>query len=109
MDFLEIILVAFYTALFCFLILRLKFFQRFLQPVKIVAGLFIFKVIVGTLYGFIHFKLYAGGDTYAYVYDSKIVFGALHNNFWLYLKLVFGWSNSNPSPDIVPYKDAMRY
>ena len=109
MSFLEIILVTFYSALFSFIILRLKFFQRFHLSGKVIVALFIFKVIAGIFYGYIHLKFYGGGDTYAYFDDSLYVFSTLKTNPWLYVRLVFGLSNAHPAPDIVPYKDAMMY
>ena len=109
MKFSEIILVLVYTALFSFIILKWKFFRSFNLSAKFITIIFLCKVGVGILYGYLHLHLYQGGDTYAYFNESGIVFSTLKNNPWLYLRLVFWISYPNPAPDIVPYKDIMWF
>lgn len=46
------------------------------------VGLFWWRVLGGILYGWVHIKSYAGGDTYSYFLYSKAFTDALHNGHW---------------------------
>ncbi|HYV91384.1 MAG TPA: hypothetical protein VE978_06360 [Chitinophagales bacterium] len=99
-----------YTALFSFIIFRVKFFQRFSISPKLIVAIFIVKVLAGIFYGFIHEQFYYGGDTLSYFNDSKIIVGSLTSgHIHEYLKLVFGINTRPPDPDIRPYAAAMSY
>ena len=79
----EVLLVAGYTALFLFLINRLKFFRLTDIPVAWVKILFVLKVAAGCLLGLVYTYYYTDrttADTFKFFDDSKILFHALFNS-----------------------------
>ena len=79
----EILLVAGYTALFIFLINRLKFFRLANIPASWVKILFVLKVVAGCLLGIVYTYYYTDrttADTFKFFDDSKILFQALFNS-----------------------------
>lgn len=88
----EVLLVAGYTALFLFLITRLKFFRLVNIPGVWVKILFVLKVIAGCLLGLIYTYYYTDrttADTFKFFDDSKILFHALFNSPKEFLKIFF--------------------
>jgi hypothetical protein len=79
----EVLIVTGYTALFLFLISRLKFFRLENIPSSWVKILFTFKVIAGCALGLIYTYYYTDrttADTFKFFDDSKILFHALFNS-----------------------------
>lgn len=105
----EILSAFFYSALFFILISRLRFFKTFSLPPRLIAWIFIFKVLTGTAYGLLHFYLYAGGDTFAYFNDGLIAQSSLPGSPAVFLKLALGINIPPPSPEILPYARSMGY
>ncbi len=94
----EILLAAGYTALFLFLIHRLKFFRPELIPVRWIKILFILKVIAGTLLGFTYTYYYTDrstADTFKFFDDSKILFDTLFNSPKEFFQIFFGIHNDS--------------
>jgi len=93
----EVLLVAGYTALFIFLIHRLKFFRLVGIPPSWIKILFILKVAAGSLLGLIYTYYYTDrttADTFKFFDDSRILFHAIFNAPREFLEIFFD-INSN--------------
>ena len=110
MQFTEVLLLLFYTALFAFLISKTKFFKSFgLLPIQIIF-IFIVKITAGIFYGYLHRIFYGGGDTMEYFYESKFISDRLISHDYIsFLKLTFGINHRPPATDIKDYALAIGY
>lgn len=84
------LLVFFYSAIICWAISRMKFFKQSGIKIQWWIAIFLFKVLVGILYGYIHSLSYGGGDTMYGFKQGIRIYNQLHNHGWIiYSKLVF--------------------
>lgn len=84
------LLVFFYSAIICWGISRMKFFKDSGVKIHWWIAIFLVKVLVGILYGYIHSFSYGGGDTYYGFKQGVRIYDAIYNNgLSVYLKLVF--------------------
>ncbi|MBA3649211.1 MAG: hypothetical protein H0W62_11790 [Chitinophagales bacterium] len=104
----EIFLIIFYSGLLSFLILRLKFFNRFHLNRTLLVALFLIRVLTGIFYGWIHIYCYKGGDTLVYFNDSLIAVKAFSVDPLIFFKLLFGINHRPANPLIFPYAHAME-
>lgn len=105
----DLLVSFFYWALFTFCIFKFPFFKKFGIATKWIAGVLFLKIAFGFAYGIIHFKLYAGGDTFSYFSDSKIVLSALPDHPLKFLQLVFGFNHRPPDSPIAAYAYDMNF
>ncbi len=86
----ELLIILLYCSLVCFCISRIKFFSNSGIKIKWWILIFLLKVIVGILYGYIHSFSYGGGDTlYAFNRGIRIYNLIASHGFSVYAKLVF--------------------
>ncbi len=93
----EILLAAGYTALFLFLIQRLKFFRVEVISSRWIKALFILKVIAGCSLGLLYTYYYTDrstADTFKFFDDSKALFNSLFTHPKQFFQIFFG-VNSN--------------
>lgn len=62
----QILLIIFYSAVFCLLIVKTSFFRLKELSIPFICGAFVLKILVGILYGAIHSHYFNGGDTFLY-------------------------------------------
>lgn len=93
-----IILAIGYTALFIFLIRKIKFFQtEFISP-NLIALVFLLKIVAGTALWFVYTRLYTDrltADIFKYFDDGLVMYRALLSNPLDYFKMLFGSSDTN--------------
>jgi hypothetical protein len=76
----ETLLLLTYVLIFGFFIRKLEYFKSADISFKVLGGIFLFKVLVGLAYGFIHKYQMSQGDTFLFFKESiKIA-----NTFWAY-------------------------
>jgi len=89
----EWILTAAYTFLFIVLLLRLKVFELPGIPPVWLAGTFLLKVLAGISLGLIytyHYTDRSTADTFKFFDDSRVMFNALRENPYDFLRMVTG-------------------
>ena len=89
----EIILTILYSAVFIFLIYKMKFFSIDNVTKKTLSIIFILKVISGVSLVLIYvyyYKTRVSADVFKYFDDGEIVFSAIYNNPLDYLRMVTG-------------------
>ncbi|CAN5379487.1 hypothetical protein BH11BAC1_BH11BAC1_14830 [soil metagenome] len=95
----EILLATGYTALFLFLIHRLRFFRLEIISSRWIKLLFLFKVAAGCILGLIYTYYYTervNADTFKFFDDSKILFNTLFTQPKQFLQIFFGVHDSSP-------------
>ncbi len=88
-----------YTALFLFLIARLRFFHIQGLNRYTIGGLFLLKVAAGTLLWWIytyHYSDRANADIFKYFDDGNVMFGALPAHPGDYLRMITGIGDDTP-------------
>lgn len=89
----QYLLPIFYTVFFIFLIYKLPFFKLEGISFKILAPIFLIKVLSGVVLALIYQYYYdapRSSDVYKYFLDGKVIYGVLQQNPIDYLKLVTG-------------------
>lgn len=107
---LEILLTLTYTALFIFIIHKMKFFEVDGISKGLLSGIFILKIIFGLLLWAIYTFYYTDrstADIYKYFDDSKILFDILKTNPIHFFKILFGIANN--TPEFEPYYAQMHF
>jgi hypothetical protein len=94
----EALLTVFWAFLFAYFIPRWNYFKQSGLSVRWLRGLFIAKVGMGILYGYVHWYVYGGSDTWNYMRFSRMIYDTLFINPLYYLELVFG-PNARRPPD----------
>ncbi|MDF2436924.1 MAG: hypothetical protein K0Q95_1300 [Bacteroidota bacterium] len=106
----EVLLTLAYSALFIFIIFKMKFFEVNGISKKSISMIFILKIISGValwaIYTF-YYKDRATADIYKYFDDSKIIADSLWVKPWDYLKMLTGIGNNTPEFD--HYYSEMNY
>ena len=95
----EILLSVFYTAIFLFLIYKMKFFKIEHISFKILSSIFILKILCGvslTLIYTYYYQTRANADIFKYFDDGKILFSAIYENPLDYLRMVTGIDSDAP-------------
>lgn len=102
----SLLLPIFYTALFAFIIYRLRFFRDERLSKFFFVFIFFLKVAAGIAYT----SAFWGGDTTMYFYDAdKIIYPTLWNNPLQYFYLTFGPNGGEILKFIRPQVYAMGY
>lgn len=99
----EISLSLLYSALFIFLIYRLKFFEAGGLSKRLISLIFILKILFGVFLWAIYTFYYTDrptADIYKYFDDSKVMFDALLSKPPDYFKMLVGIANDHPRFDL---------
>lgn len=106
----ELLLTVTYTALFIFIIQKMKFFEMDGISKRSVSGIFILKILFGLLLWAIYTFYYtdrATADIYKYFDDSKIMFDAVKTRPADFFRMLSGIGNNTPEFD--HYYSEMHY
>lgn len=106
----EILLTITYTALFIFIINKMKFFDIEGLSKRTLSGIFILKILFGLLLWVVYTFYYTDrstADIYKYFDDSKVLFDVIKTNPIDYLKMLTGIGNNTPEFD--HYYSEMHY
>ncbi|TAL61925.1 MAG: hypothetical protein EPN85_03650 [Bacteroidetes bacterium] len=104
-----IILAIGYTALFIFLIRKIKFFQTEHISQNLISLVFILKIIAGTALWFVYTRHYSErltADIFKYFDDGKVIYNALFSKPIDYFKMLFGIPDASLNHY---YRDDMRH
>lgn len=105
----DILLVIFYTILFCFVIGSKKVFRAEGLSKLFLISVFLLKCLAGIAYCYLHIQKYNGGDTLQYFNDSNIIFNTLFEDPKKYFYLTFGPNGGTPPEYLKEYINAMGY
>lgn len=109
MDLSYLLFIA-YTCLLCYYLYRSRWYSSLGISSITLVGLFLYKVAMSCIYGWIHKSRYYGSDTWNYFEEAKIVYGSIHTDISHYLMLVFGPNNVRPIWEfLVPYAKPMKF
>lgn len=75
-----------------------------LTPRSLIA-IFIFKIVIGLLYGGIHFSYFNGGDTFLYLHESTRIAETFFSYPSYYISSLLGLEVAIPSPEVFTYPD----
>lgn len=106
---LDIILFLGYTALFVFLIRRMKFFETEHVSRTLISSVFLLKIAAGTALWFIYTRLYPDrltADIFKYFDDGKVIYNTLFSDPADYFKMLFGIPDASLEHY---YRDDMRH
>lgn len=110
MDFVEVVQVLLYAALFAVLILKLKFFRSFFVDRRLIAIVFLLRVLAGVIYALAYKFYYGGGDTFEYFDSSRLITQLFFDHdYKSFLKLTFGINTRPPDTDIRQYAFNLSY
>ncbi len=71
-----------------------------------VCFIFLSKIIVGLLYGIIHYTYFKGGDTFIYLSESTLLGRTFLSHPNYYIGSILGWDVSVPNAIVFTYPDA---
>ncbi|HOY32003.1 MAG TPA: hypothetical protein PKW80_09005 [Bacteroidales bacterium] len=92
----EILLTLLYACFFIILILRIKFFRIEGFSIKVIAGVFVLKILAGITMYFIYTRYYpdrSTADIFKYFDDSRVMYEALWSRPLDFFKMIFSISN----------------
>lgn len=94
----QLLLFLLYTSILMFVVLKMPFFRNTSLKPRLLLGLFALKIAMATAYGYIHFHYFYGGDTWAFLQNSRLIYESLFINPLYYLELTF-LPNARTPPD----------
>ncbi|MEP6926654.1 MAG: hypothetical protein ABI834_03410 [Ginsengibacter sp.] len=89
------LLFAFYLSIFCWLIIRIKFFKESGLDKRALILLFLVRVIAGLVNGYINMYYYHGTDTALFHQEGIVEFHLLFNNTAEYFTNIFHSNHNN--------------
>lgn len=101
-----LLLVLFYTGIFLLVIKKYSFFQSEFISKKFISGIFLLKIVAGTLMYFIYTYYYKdrmAADIFKYFDDSKPLYEAFWQNPKDFMHMILGIDSSNPYYDVTYY------
>lgn len=96
----------FYLILFCWLILRLRFFKNFGLDNKTLIFLFLVRIIAGLLNGYINTRYYAHTDISAFNEQGMEEYHLLFNNPGEYFRNIFQSNHNNSYAGFLEVNDS---
>lgn len=99
------LLLSFYTLIFIFL-LHNKYIWKQLDVGfnrKLLSLIFVFKIMIGLLYGFIHFHYFNQGDTFLFLKESNLIATTFWDHFEYYIRAFFGLEVEVPQAEVFIY------
>jgi hypothetical protein len=100
---LPIILFLLYCLIICFWIQNSKIAEKVNLPKSFILGIFIIKLFVGFIYGYIHLNYYDGGDTISLFNESYLLGQSFISQPSYYVELWMGKNPVKPSEVVFTY------
>ena len=102
---LQILIIIFYSIIFCFIIARIGFFKVKGLSASFICIAFLIKLTAGILYGYLHRNYLMGGDTMEYYLASDQIANTFFQYPLYYLKSWLFMNPDIPSASVYIYPD----
>lgn len=99
------LLLSFYTLIFIFLLHNKYIWKRLDVGFnrKLLSLIFVFKIMIGLLYGFIHFHYFNKGDTFLFLKETNLIATTFWDHFKYYIRAFFCLEVVVPQAEVFLY------